>query len=38
MIELLPRATKINSFLPYIFSILIDRSNCNDLEGLANVP
>jgi hypothetical protein len=36
--ELLPRCTTIKSFLPYIFAVLVDRTNCSDLEGVANLP
>ena len=25
-------------FLPYIISILAERVNCHDLEGIANLP
>lgn len=38
IIELLQRCTRITPFLPYIFAALIDRTNCNDLEGIANLP
>jgi hypothetical protein len=34
----LPRSERISSFLPYIFSILVDRTNCHDLEGTSNLP
>jgi hypothetical protein len=36
--ELLSRCSSIRVFLPYIFAVLTDRTNCNDLEGIANVP
>jgi hypothetical protein len=38
IIELLQRCTRITPFLPYIFAALIDRTNCNDLEGIASLP
>jgi hypothetical protein len=38
IIELLQRCTRITPFLPYIFAVLIERTNCNDLEGIANLP
>jgi hypothetical protein len=25
-------------FLPYIFSVITERVNCHDLEGILNVP
>ena len=36
--ELIQRCNNITPFLPYIFAVLIDRTNCNDLEGIANLP
>lgn len=36
--ELISRCEDMTTFLPYIFSILIERSNCDDLEGIANLP
>lgn len=38
MIELLTRCEEINQFLPFILSVLVERTNCIDLEGIANLP
>ena len=35
---MISRSANIRSFLPYIFAVLIDRTNCTDLEGIQNVP
>ena len=36
--ELLTRCGNIATFLPYVFSVLADRVNCYDLEGIEDVP
>ena len=36
--ELVSRCESIRGFLPYIFAVMMDRTNCVDLEGIANVP
>ena len=36
--ELLSRNHELEEFLPYIFSILIDSVNCEDLEGIEGLP
>jgi hypothetical protein len=36
--ELLSRCEDMTIFLPYIFSILVERSNCEDLEGILQMP
>lgn len=38
LLELVPRCTAVAPFLPYIFALLIDRTNCSDLEGVAALP
>ena len=38
LIELATRVPRIGPYLPYLLAALIDRTNCNDLEGIANVP
>ena len=38
IIELLTRCEEINQFLSYILAVLVDRTNCSDLEGIANMP
>ncbi len=38
IIELLQRCSRIKPYLPYLFAALVDRTNCNDLEGIANLP
>jgi len=36
--ELISRCEDMTIFLPYIFSILVERSNCTDLEGISQLP
>lgn len=38
VIELLSRCEEINPFLPFILSMLVERTNCVDLEGIASLP
>lgn len=38
VLELVARCASLRVFLPYIFAVLTDRTNCTDLEGIANVP
>ena len=38
VLELVSRCGSIRLFLPYIFAVLTDRTNCTDLEGINNVP
>lgn len=38
VIELISRCGEIRPLLPYILAVMTDRTNCTDLEGIANVP
>jgi hypothetical protein len=36
--RLLSRCDDMSVFLPYVLSVLVERLNCADLEGIQNLP
>jgi hypothetical protein len=36
--RLITKADDIKGFLPYIFSVVAERVNCHDLEGIQHLP
>jgi len=38
ILRLISRCEDMAPFLPYIISILVERVNCHDLEGIKNLP